>query len=75
MWRAVCDVLAENIGDGYFQYDCDTYPGSSGSSVYSYDQDRKERVVVGVNVAESDEANVAVRINAAYFEWISNLYK
>jgi V8-like Glu-specific endopeptidase len=75
MWRTSCDVLAENIGDGYFQYDCDTYPGSSGSSVYSYDQDRKERVVVGVNVAESDDANTAVRINAAYFEWISNLYK
>jgi V8-like Glu-specific endopeptidase len=75
MWRSTCDVLAENIGDGYFQYDCDTYPGSSGSSVYSYDQERKERVVVGVNVAESEDANTAVRINAAYFEWISNLYK
>ena len=24
---ATCNVLAENIGDGYFQYDCDTYPG------------------------------------------------
>ena len=75
MWRTSCDVLSENIGDGYFQYDCDTYPGSSGSAVYSYDQERNERVVVGINVAESEDANTAVRINAAYFEWISNLYK
>ena len=53
MWRSTCNVLAENIGDGYFQYDCDTYPGSSGSSVYAYDEGAKARIVVGVNVAES----------------------
>ena len=41
MWRSTCDVLAENIGDDYFQYDCDTYPGSSGSSVYAYDEGAK----------------------------------
>jgi V8-like Glu-specific endopeptidase len=75
MWRATCDVLSENVGDGYFQYDCDTYPGSSGSSVYSFDQAQKARVVVGVNVAESEDANTAVRINAAYLEWINNLNK
>jgi V8-like Glu-specific endopeptidase len=75
MWRATCDVLSENVGDGYFQYDCDTFPGSSGSSVYAYDEGQKARVVVGVNVAESDDANTAVRINAAYLEWINNLNK
>ena len=66
MWRATCDVLAENIGDGYFQYDCDTYPGSSGSAVYAYDEGAKARIVIGVNVAESTDANTAVRINAVY---------
>ena len=37
MWRTTCDVLAESIGADIFTYDCDTYPGSSGSSVYFYD--------------------------------------
>ena len=75
MWRSTCNVLAENIGDGYFQYDCDTYPGSSGSSVYAYDEGAKARIVVGVNVAESTDFNTAVRINAAYLEWINSLNK
>jgi V8-like Glu-specific endopeptidase len=75
MWRSTCNVLAENIGDGYFQYDCDTYPGSSGSAVYAYDEGAKARIVVGVNVAESTDFNTAVRINAVYLEWINSLNK
>lgn len=74
MWRATCGVLAENIGEDYFQYDCDTYPGSSGSSVYAMDGNN-QRVIVGVNVAESPNANTAVRINRAYLEWINSLNK
>jgi V8-like Glu-specific endopeptidase len=75
MWRATCTVLAENIGDGYFQYDCDTYPGSSGSSVYAYDNGSKQRIITGVNVAESPDANTAVRLNATYVEWVNSVYK
>jgi V8-like Glu-specific endopeptidase len=75
MWRSTCNVLAENVGDGYMQYDCDTFPGSSGSAVYAYDEGAKARVIVGVNVAESTDANTAVRINAAYLEWINGLNK
>lgn len=75
MWRATCTVMAENIGTENFAYDCDTYPGSSGSSVYAYDNGRKERVIVGVNVAESPSANTAVRLNATYVAWINSLWK
>lgn len=75
MWRATCKVIAENIGFDYFQYDCDTYPGSSGSAVYAYDNGTKSRVVTGVNVAESPDANTAVRLNAGYVEWINSLWK
>jgi len=75
MWRATCDVLGEHIGDDFFEYDCDTYPGSSGSSVYAYDESLKRRVVVAVNVAESKASNRAVRLNAAYYEWVDNLNK
>lgn len=75
MWRATCDVMAEQVGAVNFSYDCDTYPGSSGSSVYAYDSGSKERVVVGVNIAESPSANTAVRLNASYIAWINGLWK
>ena len=75
MWPATCNVVTEAIGTDNFQYDCDTYPGSSGSSVYAFDNSTKERIVVGVNVAESKSANTAVRLNAAYVEWINSLWK
>jgi V8-like Glu-specific endopeptidase len=75
MWKASCEVQAENIAPEYFQYDCDTFPGSSGSSVYAYDNNSKQRIITGVNVAESPDANTAVRLNAANIEWINSLYK
>ncbi|MBX3581680.1 MAG: serine protease [Rhizobiaceae bacterium] len=75
MWRATCEVMAENVGVENFAYDCDTYPGSSGSSVYAYDEGQKQRVIVGVNVAESPQFNTAVRLNAAYVAWVNSLWK
>lgn len=75
MWRATCNVVTEAIGYDYFQYDCDTFPGSSGSSVYAFDEASKARIVTGVNVAESKDANTAVRLNAAYIGWINSLWK
>ena len=73
MWRADCVVSSKNMADQYFQYDCDTYPGSSGSSVYRLVKERDERIIYGVNVAESPTANTAVRINPTYFEWLQGL--
>lgn len=73
MWAAACNVDAANIGESWFQYLCDTYPGSSGSSVYKFDPETEERVIYGVNVAENPEANTAVRINPLYFEWLGSL--
>jgi V8-like Glu-specific endopeptidase len=75
MWRATCEVVAENVIDEMFAYDCDTYPGSSGSSVYAYDQGAKQRIVVGVNVAESPNFNTAVRLNKAYVAWVNSLWQ
>jgi V8-like Glu-specific endopeptidase len=72
MWRATCNVLGENIIEEIFAYDCDTYPGSSGSAVYALDSNNN-RIVLGVNVAESEDFNTAVRINSTYMEWINSL--
>lgn len=75
MWRTTCDVIAEAIETDIFTYDCDTYPGSSGSSVYFYDSASKQRIITGVNVAESAQSNLAVRLNATYIAWINDLWK
>ena len=74
MWRATCNVAGENIIEEMFAYDCDTYPGSSGSAVYALDSNNN-RVILGVNVAESEDFNTAVRINATYLEWINSLIR
>ena len=49
--------------------------GRAAAAVYAYDEGAKARIVVGVNVAESSDFNTAVRINAAYLEWINSLNK
>lgn len=72
MWGSFCTVRQENIAVDSFAYDCDTSPGSNGSAVYALD-DQNRRVVLGVNVGELGEANVAVRINAAHLGWINRL--
>lgn len=75
MWRASCDVPPEAMQAMYFQYFCDTYPGSSGSSVWLHDESTDDGVIYGINVAESPEANAAVRINKLYFDWLRSLVK
>lgn len=74
-WRANCTVEKENVADLYFTYDCDTFAGSSGSAVYKYDPETQERIILGINVAESEVTNVAVRMNQTYFQWVSGLIK
>lgn len=73
MWQASCDVAPEAVRALYFRYLCDTYPGSSGSSVHVHDAAGEQRTIQGVNVAESPTANAAVRINRVYFEWLQGL--
>lgn len=75
MWRANCDIHPDNVDEVNFIYDCDTYPGSSGSSVYRYFSDTDERTVLGVNVAETETFNIAVRLNEAYFNWVAGLWQ
>lgn len=72
MWLATCDVLPENVAAEYFLMDCDTYPGSSGSAVYTVDENG-DGVIVGVNVSQGKSSNTAIRLNASYFEFVDNL--
>lgn len=83
MWRDICEVSGEEaIGTEYI-HRCDTKPGSSGSSMYSYHRkDGKAlRYVEGINVAEVDyedtaqNYNIGVLFVGAYFNWIQSLKK
>ena len=73
MWHVACDVSGEDMDETNFAYLCDTYPGSSGSSVYQYSADKKTRTIYGVNVAETTDFNAAVRINELYYNWLESL--
>ena len=75
MWRSTCDVGAGDFDFSFFAFQCDTYPGSSGSSIYMIQPGTNNRVVVGVNIAENEQTNVGLRLNAPYYEWVSNLYQ
>jgi V8-like Glu-specific endopeptidase len=71
MWRASCDVDPLIAYDPRtFEHKCDTYGGSSGASVYDYDQSSKTRTIFAVNVAESESANTAVGLTGAYYCWL-----
>ncbi|MBL8577031.1 MAG: serine protease [Mesorhizobium sp.] len=71
LWRASCDVFDINVIETNFFYDCDTFGGMSGSSIYDYNPDTKERTINGVHVAGNEEFNIGTRLNWAYFQWVS----
>ncbi|HEV7255813.1 MAG TPA: serine protease [Mesorhizobium sp.] len=73
MWRASCDVLAEDVDHDWLAHDCDATVGTSGGAFYAFDG--SDRIVLGVQVAEDDTANYAVRLNRANVEWIDGLWQ
>ena len=75
MWRSDCPVPKTQIEEQVFYYFCDTFAGSSGSAVYKFNPQNQDRVIHGINVAESPQANFAVRVNEEYFHWLKNLVK
>ncbi|MFN3546144.1 MAG: trypsin-like serine peptidase [Mesorhizobium sp.] len=75
MWGTACPVDPATATENNFSYLCDTYPGSSGSSVYELNGQTKERYIVGVNIAESQTENIALRLNKPYFQWVNGIAK
>lgn len=76
MWRDKCDVLSSEMWDNEYTHRCDTWSGSSGSSMYLFESSPENRIVQGVNVAEvknedrNKSFNVGVPLNGGYFEWV-----
>lgn len=81
MWRDRCNVSNIETDTPRFVHYCDTKPGSSGSSMYSYRKKGSKglRYVEGINVGEVETGdrnanyNVSVRLTGAYFDWIKSL--
>ncbi len=74
MWKVSCNIKSDQFGDLIFWHDCDTFAGSSGSSLYE-DAGGGDLYVRGINVAEDDKVNYGVRFTEAYYQFILDNYK
>ncbi|MBI4922699.1 MAG: serine protease [Devosia nanyangense] len=74
MWDVKCDIPAANFGDQIFWHNCDTYAGSSGSSMFE-DAGKGDLYIRGINVAEDDKVNYGVRLIDSYYQFIIDNYK
>ncbi|MDO8359216.1 MAG: serine protease [Devosia sp.] len=74
MWDVKCDIPAANFGDQIYWHNCDTYAGSSGSSMFE-DAGKGDLYVRGINVAEDDKVNYGVRLIDSYYQFIIDNYK
>lgn len=74
MWKTTCDVKADQIADLVFWYDCDLFPGNSGSAVW---EDQKGDLYVrGIFVASDEKTtNIGARFTEAYYQFIVDNYK
>lgn len=76
MWRSTCNVMAENVTEKDFVHDCDFASGANGAPIYYYDQESKDRVVVGVNMGPAgDNANWALKLYGPIYAWINTINK
>ncbi len=79
MWRDSCEVPFADILLRQYIHRCDTWAGSSGSSMYRFQENPENRIVHGINVAEVDfgdrnrNYNIGVPLNDEYFQWVHSL--
>jgi V8-like Glu-specific endopeptidase len=74
MWKNTCVIAPEQFGDLAFVHDCDTFAGSSGSSMWE-DKGGGDLYIRGINVAEDDKVNYGVRFTEPYYQFIIDNYK
>ena len=74
MWKATCTIKSDQFGDLIFWHECDTFAGSSGSSMWE-DAGGGDLYIRGINVAEDDKVNYGVRLTESYYQFIIDNYK
>lgn len=75
MWRSTCNVLAENTSQADFVHDCDFTDGANGGPIYYYDEKTKDRIIIGVNMGPSGNANWALKLYGPIYQWINTINK
>ncbi len=75
MWRSNCDVARSQIQDYVIDHTCSTAQGSGGSPLYVYNQQDDSRMVRAVDVAATDQTNIAMRLTQFDFDWIAQHWK
>lgn len=75
MWRSACNVVAENTSQADFVHDCDFTGGANGGPIYFYDDRTKDRIVIGVNMGPSGNANWALKLYGPIYQWINTINK
>jgi V8-like Glu-specific endopeptidase len=76
MWRSTCNVVAENASAADFVHDCDFMSGANGGPIYYYDQQTKDRIVIGVNMGPAgNNANWALKLYGPIYRWINTINK
>jgi glutamyl endopeptidase len=68
MWKNSCTIKPDQFGDLAFWHECDTFAGSSGSSMY--EDNAGDLYIRGINVAEDDKVNYGVRLIEPYYQFI-----
>ena len=73
MWSNSCKIKADQFGDLIYWHECDTFAGSSGSSMW--EDQSGDLYIRGINVAEDDKVNYGVRFTDSYYQFIIDNYK
>jgi glutamyl endopeptidase len=71
MWRSSCPLVI--IQSSRLYYDCDTYPGHSGSAVYAYFPTTNKRIIYGIHAYSVDSTghNGGTRITQSVFNTLT----
>jgi V8-like Glu-specific endopeptidase len=68
LWRAYCPI--GEAQSRIFDYECDTYPGMSGSAAYIYFKANDQRTIYGIHVRGCCPGNEATRLTPDSYEVI-----
>jgi V8-like Glu-specific endopeptidase len=75
MWQSTCTIPTDYFYELFLLHPCDTFAGSSGSSMFVIDADGLP-YIRAVNVAEDDTPiNYGVRLTPAYYDFVAGVWK
>jgi V8-like Glu-specific endopeptidase len=75
MWQSTCTIPTDYFYELFLLHPCDTFAGSSGSSMFLTDAEGLP-YIRAINVAEDETPiNYGVRLTPAYYEFVNSVWK